>query len=184
VKRHALPVLAGLGAVALIALLVFGVAHHETDGRVDSALANGKHPPAPLAQLPRLDAASGSQSIAAYRGKVVVLNVFASWCRPCADEAPVLQRAQKRLSGQGVTVLGVTWRDNAPDAQAFARKYKLSYPIVRDVSGDFSQTLGLLGVPETFLIDRQGRIVQVRRIPVTEDWIRTVVEPLAARKTA
>jgi cytochrome c biogenesis protein CcmG/thiol:disulfide interchange protein DsbE len=184
VKRLALPVLAGLGAVALIALLVFGVTRHETDGRLDTALANGKHPPAPATPLPRLDAAAGSRSIAAYRGKVVVLNVFASWCTPCADEAPILQRTQKRLSGQGVTVLGVTWRDNAPDAQAFARKYKLSYPIVRDVSGDFSQTLGLLGVPETFLIDRQGRIVQVRRIPVTEDWVRTVVEPLAARKTA
>jgi cytochrome c biogenesis protein CcmG/thiol:disulfide interchange protein DsbE len=184
VKRHALPVLAGLGALALIALLVFGVTRHETDGRLDTALANGKHPAAPATRLPRLDASAGSQSIAAYRGKVVVLNVFASWCTPCADEAPVLQRTQRRLYGKGVTVLGVTWRDNAPDAQAFARKYRLSYPIVRDVSGDFSQTLGLLGVPETFLIDRQGRIVQVRRIPVTEDWVRTVVEPLAARKTA
>lgn len=183
-KRHALPVLAGLGAVALIALLVFGVTRHETDGRVDSALANGQHPPAPLTQLPRLEPATGSQSLAAYHGRVVVLNVFASWCRPCADEAPVLQRAQRRLSGQGVTVLGVTWRDNSPDARAFVRKYKLSYPIVRDVSGDFSQTLGLLGVPETFLIDRQGRIVQVRRIPVTDDWVRTVVEPLAARRAA
>lgn len=182
-KRLALPVVAGLAGAALIALLVFGVTRHETDGRVDSALANGKHPLVPLTPLPRLNS-PGSQTLAAYRGKVVVLNVFASWCRPCADEAPVLQRAQRRLSVRGVTVLGVTWRDNTPDAQAFARRFSLSYPIVRDVSGDFSQTLGLLGVPETFLIDRQGRIVQVRRIPVTEDWVRMAVEPLAARKTA
>lgn len=179
-RRLALPVLASLGAAALIALLVFGVTRHETDGRVDSALAAGKHPPAPVTSLPRLGQA-GAQTVAAYRGRVVVLNVFASWCGPCADEAPVLERAQRRLAAKGVTVLGVTWRDTTDDAQAFARRFKLSYPIVRDVSGGFAQTLGLLGVPETFLIDRQGRIVEVRRSPVTDDWVRTAVEPLAAR---
>jgi cytochrome c biogenesis protein CcmG/thiol:disulfide interchange protein DsbE len=180
-RRAAIPIFVVAGGLALLVLLGFGVFHQATSGRLDDAVARGQRPPLPAATLPRLDSA-GSTSLASLRGKVVVLNVFASWCSPCADEAPVLERAQRRLAAEGATMLGVTWRDTAPDAQAFVRRFRLSYPVVRDVSGDFAQKLSVVGVPETFVIDRRGRIAAIRRQPATEAWFRQVVEPLARAK--
>jgi cytochrome c biogenesis protein CcmG/thiol:disulfide interchange protein DsbE len=181
VKRLALPGLAVAAALALLGLLAYGVLHHETSGHLDDAVASGQRPAVPDAALPRLDG-RGTTTLASLRGRVVVVNVFASWCTPCATEAPLLERAQRRLAATGATVLGVTWRDTAPDAQAFARRYRLTYPIVRDVSGDFAQRLGVIGVPETFVVDRRGRLAAIRREPATEAWVRQVVEPLARRR--
>jgi cytochrome c biogenesis protein CcmG/thiol:disulfide interchange protein DsbE len=169
-RRVALPAFAGLAAVALVALLVFGVAKQSSNLTVEDGIAKGKPVAVPSGTLAELGR-QGSESLAAFRGKVVVLNVFASWCAPCKSEAPALERAYKRIAARGAVVVGVTWRDTAPDAERFVRAHGLTYPVLRDVDGSFASKLGLQGVPETFVVNRQGRIVALSRGPVNEKFV-------------
>jgi cytochrome c biogenesis protein CcmG/thiol:disulfide interchange protein DsbE len=172
-RRYVLPALVVGAAVALLALLAFGVADQGSDTSIDSAVAHGRRPVAPSATvaLPVLGSATAKQSLAGMRGKVVVLNVFASWCGPCKDEAPLLEQAQKVLAARDGTVLGVTYLDNSTDSQQFVRQQHINYPVIRDVNGALVHSFGSTGVPETFVIDRQGRIVALRRYQLTGDWL-------------
>lgn len=158
-RRFLVPGLITCAAVAILLVLVAGVAGQGSNSSIDAQVARGHYPLAPdlHTRLPRLDA-PGRESLAALHGKVVLLNVFASWCAPCAAEAPILERAQRLLRAHGGTVLGVTYLDNSVDSEAFMRKHHLNYPVVRDVSGDFVRAFGTTGVPETFVINRSGRI--------------------------
>lgn len=171
-RRFGIPVLALAVAAALLALLAFGVAHQGTSSSIDAAVARGDYPAAPEAHLalPILGS-SGLESIADLRGKVVVLNVFASWCSPCAAEAPILESEQRQLVKDDATILGVTYLDNSSDSEAFVRQYHLSYPVIRDVTGNFVRSYGATGVPETFVINRQGRIVALRRYQLDDTWL-------------
>ena len=112
-----------------------------------------------------------AKSLADFRGKVVVLNVFASWCEPCAAEAPLLAKEQHVLAKPDATLLGVTYEDASTSSEQFARKYHITYPVLRDVSGNFVRSFGTTGVPETFVINRQGRIQALQRYPVTSKWL-------------
>jgi len=176
VRRFLLPGLVSAAAVALLVLLAFGVSHQGTDTSIDGALKRGERPPAPDASvaLPMLGA-SRSQTLARLHGKVVVLNVFASWCDPCKAEAPILERAQRQIAGHNGTVLGVTYLDNSSDSERFVRAQHISYPVVRDVSGSFVRAFGTSGVPETFVIDRQGRVAAVRRYQLDSQWLAQVL---------
>jgi cytochrome c biogenesis protein CcmG/thiol:disulfide interchange protein DsbE len=184
-RRYILPASVVVAAVALLALLVFGVAGQGPDTSIDAAVARGALPPAPGGHdaLPVLSLqdgqlGQGTKRLADFRGKVVVLNVFASWCEPCKAEAPVLERAARRIAGQNATVLGVTYRDTSPDAAKFVREQHVSYPVVRDVSGDFVRGFGSTGVPETFVIDRQGRVAALRRYQIDSGWLDRTLAPL------
>jgi cytochrome c biogenesis protein CcmG/thiol:disulfide interchange protein DsbE len=182
-RRFLIPAIAGTVAVALLWLLAFGVAHQGTNTSIDASVARGDYPVAPNAhaRLPILGAA-GAKSLAEFRGKVVVLNVFASWCAPCKAEAPILEQEQRSLAGNDATILGVTYLDNSDASETFVRQQHITYPVVRDVSGNFVHSFGTTGVPETFVIDRQGRIVGVWRYQLTRTWLqRTVPKFLAAR---
>jgi len=181
VRRFLLPVLVTVAAVALVGLLVFGVAGQGTDSSIDAALAHGRRPAAPHATepLPNLGTA-GATSLADLRGKVVVLNVFASWCDPCKAEAPVLEQAQRQIAGHDATVLGVTYLDNSSDSQSFVHAEHITYPVVRDVSGTFVRSFGTTGVPETFVIDREGRIAAVRRFQLDTRWLDQTLPSILA----
>ena len=165
------------GVLALVGLLAYGLASKSTDTSIDSKLAKGIHPPAPAPTLPVFNG-PGKSSLTDYRGKVVLLNYWASWCDPCRDEAPLLERWQKVMLAHGGTVLGVDTQDVSDDGVKFARKYGLTYPSLRDGDGHTHGKLGITGLPESFLIDRQGNIVAVRRYAVDDTFMRTKVMPL------
>lgn len=163
-RRRLLPILATLAGAGLIGLLVYGVTARSASRTLDERVARDEHPAAPDAtrSLPLLDG-DGAGTLAAYRGKVVVLNFWASWCEPCQVEAPLLQRSQARLSRAGATVLGVTYLDASPDSQSFVRHYRLTYPNLRDNNGTFAHSYGTDQLPESFVIDRHGRIAAISR---------------------
>jgi cytochrome c biogenesis protein CcmG/thiol:disulfide interchange protein DsbE len=175
-RRYWLPSVIVVVAVGLIALLAFGLNQQGENLSIDSQVAHGHYPVAPDATvaLPMLGS-SLKRSIADYRGRVVVLNVFASWCDPCQAEAPTLRREQTMLARRDATVLGVTYEDDAPDAEQFMATYHLRYPVIRDVSGNVVRSFGTELVPETFVLDAGGRIVAVMRGPVTPAWLQRAV---------
>jgi cytochrome c biogenesis protein CcmG/thiol:disulfide interchange protein DsbE len=168
-------------AAALIALLAYGVFINQPKRGIDAALAAGKRPEAPSVSLPRLGSAT-PVSLHAWRGKVVVLNYWASWCPPCRDESPLLERWQKRIAPRGGTVLGVDSLDVVSDARAFMRHYGLTYPMLHDGDGHSQQRFGITGYPETFVIDRRGRIAALRRGTVDDTFMKRAVLPLLKEK--
>lgn len=178
-RRLLVPGLIVAAAVALLALLAFGVSSQGTNSSLDNALSRGIKPPAPNAHvaLPLLGASS-SMSLAAFRGKIVVLNVFASWCPPCQAEAPILDREQRILAQHDGTVVGVTYKDDTGASENFVHQEHITYPVLRDVSGTFVVPWGVNGVPETFVINRQGRVVALRREQLTGAWLQGAVAPL------
>lgn len=170
-KRFVVPALATVLALGLVGLLAYGLVARSDDDSIEQAVANGEFPMAPSATLPLLGG-DGMQSIEGLRGKVVVLNFWASWCKPCEAEAPVLERAHKRLQRSGAgTVLGVTYDDSTPASMRFVEENGMSFPSVRDVGTKLAERYGTNNIPETFVIDREGRIVDVFRGQIDQAFI-------------
>jgi cytochrome c biogenesis protein CcmG/thiol:disulfide interchange protein DsbE len=183
-RRYLLPGLVAAASVALVALLVFGIESEGVSGSLDAAIAKGVRLSAPDANmaLPMLGS-DRTATLAQFRGKVVVLNLFASWCDPCKAEAPILEQIQRQIHGQDATVLGVTYLDNTSDAQQFVHQEHINYPVVRDVTGDFARAWGANGIPETFVIDRDGRVAAVRRYQLAGAWLQRSVDRVLAHRS-
>ncbi|MBI1736632.1 MAG: TlpA family protein disulfide reductase [Candidatus Rokubacteria bacterium] len=163
-----------LSAIPVLVLLAYGF-------RLDP-----RDVPSPLVGRPAaafaLQAFDGAPlSLESYRGKVVVVNFWASWCYPaCYEEAPVLERGWRAYRERGLVVVGVDIQDTVEAGQKFIRDFGLTFPNGRDVNGKVSIDYGVYGVPETFFIDRHGRIRGKHVGAVTEDVFRRQVEPLLA----
>jgi len=172
VSRRILPILISLAGACLIGLLIYGVSAQSASRTLDEAVARKQWPVAPEAtrSLPALGDRAHS-SLATLRGKVVVLNFWASWCEPCQVEAPLLEHAQSQLQHHDATVLGVTYLDASPDSEGFVRRYHLTYPNLRDNDGAFAHSYGTDQLPESFIIDRQGRIVELRRGEIDRSFL-------------
>ncbi len=138
-------------AVPLLALLAYGFTR---DPRYIPSPLIGR--PAPAFRLTLFDGRPlGSEEL---RGKVVFLNFWASWCVPCREEARTLEAAWQKYKDRGVIFIGASIQDAEPDARAFLQEFAVSYPNGHDVSRKISLDYGVWGIPETFIIDREGRI--------------------------
>jgi peroxiredoxin len=118
-----------------------------------------------------LPVAGGAEiSLASLRGRVVFVNFWATWCAPCREEAPSLERLYRALQGEDFKILGISIDASADDAavQAFAREFELSFPIPRDTDKRVYGAYRVSGVPETFLVDREGRVLE--RFVGPQDW--------------
>ena len=157
--------------LALLGLLIADLVRSSDGARLVKQVDKGKRPAAPAFSLPvlwardetwppglrhRLD--DGRLSLAELRGYPVVLNFWASWCVPCKEEAPAFAAAAKKLKGR-VAFVGMDTQDLSSDARRFLNRYKVNYVSVRDGTDKTYTAYGLTGVPETYFIDRRGRIV-------------------------
>jgi cytochrome c biogenesis protein CcmG/thiol:disulfide interchange protein DsbE len=123
-------------------------------------------------------------SLEGLRGRVVVVNFWASWCIPaCYEEAPVLEQAWREYRDRGVTLVGINIQDKDEAARKFMEQFDFTFPNAMDVSGRVAVEYGVYGVPETFFIDRQGRIRERKVGAVTDEIFRRHVERLLAEKS-
>lgn len=117
-------------------------------------------------------------NLADLRGQVVVVNVWASWCAPCRSELPLLAAAQKRWADRGLHIVGVDVRDTATAArQLLTETGATNLSVVADPQGTAAVAWGVRGVPETFLLDRDGRIRAWVQGGITADWLATWIPP-------
>ena len=116
--------------------------------------------PVPPLRLPLVG--GGEQDLEAYRGRVVLLNFWATWCEPCKAEMPAFERAQQRYRDRGLTVLGVNFQERDDEIAAFMQQVGVTFPSVVDRTGEVTRNWRATGLPTTFLIDRQGIIRDVR----------------------
>ncbi len=160
-------------AVAAVGiLLAVGLANRGVSSAIDDAIERGDRAEAPDFTLPLLishaplDRGEGAEvSLDELRGTPVVLNLWASWCEPCKDEAPLLAAVASRYRGR-VVVLGMNVQDLSADGREFARVYGMPFPSVRDGDDSVKNRYGATGVPETFVIDRAGRVAFALRGPL------------------
>jgi cytochrome c biogenesis protein CcmG, thiol:disulfide interchange protein DsbE len=172
--RRALRGLGLLAAVAFVALLAYGLTTKSADRTIDDALSRGEAvaPPgftlAPLAHGGPSGAAQAAWKRAAGDGEVsldelhgtpVVLNFWASWCDPCRAEADRLEQAWQDSGRDEVLFLGLDAQDASEDARDFIAQFGLTFPHVRDGSNATSREWGVTGLPETFFLARDGRVV-------------------------
>lgn len=126
--------------------------------------------------------------LADHLGEVVVLNTWASWCAPCRAEAPALEATSRELADRGVTLVGLNTRDSAAAAQAFVRRFDISYPSVADPDGSlqllFHDTLPPSAIPTTVVIDQKGRVAARALGEVDRSRLLGLVEPILAEGSA
>ena len=155
----------GAIVLAVVVLLVVGLVNKDLGTSIQDALEEGRRPAAPQITLPVLAAGDGIGPVGAevssadLRGKIVVLNFWASWCDPCELEAPVLEEVAARYRSSGdVVVLGVDVQDLREEALRFVERNGLTYPSLRDGTDDAQRAYEVPALPETFVIDRKGLV--------------------------
>lgn len=166
---------------ALVAVLAFallagacarGSSESGSDGPEEAQLL-----PASATALPAFDFDKYQQLLAQLKGTPLVVNIWASWCGPCRDEAPVLARASATY-GDRVRFLGVDILDDVGSARGFIREFGWTYPSVFDVSGEIRDRLGLVGQPYTLFYDASGELVDTWTGAIPETELTTRIERL------
>jgi cytochrome c biogenesis protein CcmG/thiol:disulfide interchange protein DsbE len=116
--------------------------------------------------------------LADLRGQVVVLNFWGSWCIPCREEAPALERAWQASRANDVQFVGVNVWEAESDALNFIREQRISYMNLLDPAGQLAVELGLTGIPETYFVNRDGKLVRRWIGPISDDRLRSLVAEL------
>ena len=162
-----------LQSIMLIVLIIVGVGVIVLLQTKDSFLnlpgkpRLGKGVPAPDFALPDLD--GNMVSLADYKGKVVFLNIWATWCPPCVEEMPSMEKLYQTLKGEAFEILAVSMDESGAQAVLpFVKKHKLSFPALTDTKGALKNLYQTTGVPESFVIDKDGIIVE--KVIGPRDW--------------
>jgi thiol-disulfide isomerase/thioredoxin len=142
----------------------------------------------PAPDLAGKTVSGGQDSLAAYKGKVVVINIWGSWCSPCRAEAPNLAKVAAADAGRGVQFLGINTRDlTVSNAVAFDKRFGITYPSLYDPYGKLilkfeKGSLNPQSLPATLVIDRQGRVAARALRPLGEADLHQLIDPIVAEK--
>lgn len=115
---------------------------------------------APNFKIPRLEA-KGDISLKQYRGRVVYVDFWASWCGPCRQSLPALNSIRKEFRKKGFEVIAINLDEEREDAMAFLKEFPVAYPTARDTSGEVPEAYGLVGMPTAYLVDKKGKVQMV-----------------------
>jgi DsbE subfamily thiol:disulfide oxidoreductase len=132
--------------------------------------------PAPDFRLTLLD--GSSLTLQDLRGQVVVVNFWASWCPPCKDEMPDLQESWEAYGDRGVSFVGVAYQDERPAVEAALAEFGTTYPVGMDAGDRVAGLYGITGIPETFIVDQQGRVSYVHVGPLTAEMLSVELDAL------
>jgi peroxiredoxin len=166
-KKFNLPAAITVSLIVTIALIVVSLVQDDSslESLKMSSIREGI--PAPNFTFPGLD--GKNTSLSDYKGKVVLVNIWATWCPPCVEEMPSMQKLYNEFNGKNFEILAVSIDAAGVDAVApFMKKYKLSFPALMDPKGTIKSKYGVTGVPESFIIDKQG--ILVGKIIGPRDW--------------
>ncbi|HEY8314233.1 MAG TPA: TlpA disulfide reductase family protein [Candidatus Baltobacteraceae bacterium] len=167
-------------AAVLIAAAVLAVYFRGGTGSSASGPAALAGEAAP--SFPIVDLRGKSDGLAAYRGHVVVMNLWASWCPPCRAEMPDLQRLYAGYKSRNVVVIGVNQGESAERARSFARSLGIHFPILLDQQQRYGRVYAALGMPTTIVVDPAGIVVRGFDGPLSYDQMVAAVAPLLAQK--
>ena len=145
-------------AVAVSALVLIGGAAYLIASRNEGREAAQTAVPAPDFTYP--DLSGKPTALSSYRGKVVLLDFWATWCVPCREETPHFVELQKKYGDRGLQIIGVSMDDSADPVRPFYQQFRMNYPVVMGTAKTGEQYGGVLGLPIAFLIDPEGRIVK------------------------
>lgn len=132
---------------------------------------------APAASFPVKALNGAPDSLENYRGKVVLVNLWATWCPPCRDEVPALETLYRQYQSKGLVVLGIDQGESAKVAGEFARKFNVTYPVLLDDGQQYGRAYSALGLPTSILVDRSGKIVKGVDGEMTLAQMREIVNP-------
>ncbi len=163
---------AALLVVGLIALLSWGVVRG-ANGPRDSGIA-------PDFSLTGFE--GQTITLSQLRGQVVVINFWASWCQPCRQEAPYLERTWRKYKDKGVTFIGVNWVDTQKEAIAYLAEFNITYFNGVDVGTRIAQAYRIQGIPETFFVDKTGRLRGVHIGPLAAPQLDNKIDELLNEK--
>ena len=145
-----------VGAVLLAVALAAGVVWILSESRVAAPIEPGRA--APAFALPDLE--GEELSLASLRGKVVLVNFWATWCKPCEEEMPAMQRLHEALAPQGFELVAISVDEEREPVQAFRERLGLGFPILHDPAQGSAHTYQSFRFPESFLVDREGVLVE------------------------
>jgi len=165
-RLPAFVIVLGIGVVFVAGLLALLLARPPQKSLCDEAAPDWN-----LTLFPeyRGGGAGDTLTLADLKGKGVVLNFWASWCKPCEEEAAALEAAWRQYKNKGIIFVGVDYLDQDPAAKRYLQKFDVTYPNGPDLASKISKRYAIRGVPETFFIDPQGKIVGCRQIGPLSD---------------
>lgn len=172
--RRRSPMWTAAAAVGLVVLLLLAY----------SLITGPTRPPLPGDQVPafRLVAFDGSSmDLSGQPGKVVVVNFYASWCNPCREEAADLEASWQQYRESDVQFYAIAYKDAASKARAFVDQFRITFPSGADAGNRIAHAYGVTGVPETFVIDRQGLLVRHFLGPITSGELGLTLEEALRR---